>query len=276
MDEYAKLVSGYRDFVNKHKLFRKAAYPTVAYSGEDANPRVTKFGGKYPVLPGESVPKCTVCNHQLMFIVQLYGPALPPTIQGILPQTHRDRLIVLGVCPECLGSSGYDIHVYGPADLDKLAYHDDIGEDWSRPELLYRRRFPRIPNSPPVYDEVDRKRQYMQLTNVTSWTEVDMAPFSSIPAVKQKLEDDHVPANQRLFIAAHDLNMKNGLAATVYGGGWPHFCGGDQTPGDEFGLLLSLCESEAATLEWGEAGTAQIWAGNGAHAGEFVFTCSSH
>jgi hypothetical protein len=37
-----------------------------------------------------------------------------------------------------------------------------------------------------------------------------------------------------------------------------------------------LCASDAATLEWGDAGTAQVWVGSDAHAGEFRFTCASH
>jgi hypothetical protein len=276
MDEYGKVVSGYRDFVVKHKLFRKAAYPNISYTGSDGNPRSTKFGGKYPLLPGEAAPKCPSCDQQLMMVVQVYIPSLPAFVQNALPQPQRDKLLVLGVCPECLGSTGYHIHVYGPADLDKLEYHDDIGENWSRPELLYRRRFPRIPNSPPNYDEVDRQRQFMRFALVGEWNETDMAPYTSVASVKQQLEEDHIPANQRIFIAAHDINMKNGLAATVYLGGWPHFCGQDQTPGDDYVVLLNICESEAATLEWGDAGTAQIWAGTGSHAGEFKFTCSSH
>jgi hypothetical protein len=70
--------------------------------------------------------------------------------------------------------------------------------------------------------------------------------------------------------------MRAGVAAACYVAGWPRFCGDDQTPGDGWVLLLNLCESEIATLEWGDCGTAQLWVGVDEHEGEFRFTCSSH
>jgi hypothetical protein len=276
MDEYGRVVSGYRGFVTKYGLSRKAAYPSIAHGGDDGNPRVTKFGGKYPRLPGEALPKCPSCDQQLMMIVQLYIPSLPAFVQESLPEDQRDKLLVLGVCPECMGSTGYDIRAYGPSDLDSLEYQDDVGEQWTRAEMIYRRRFPRMVNSPQVYDAFDRQRQYMQLRVVSNWTETEMVPYTSVASVREKLEEEQIPINQRIFIAAHDINLKAGVAATVYLGGWAHFCGPDQTPGDDFVVLLSLSESEAASLEWGDAGTAQIWAGTGEHAGEFKFTVSSH
>jgi hypothetical protein len=276
MDEYSQLLSSFRELVTKHNWLRKAAYPIVSYLLTDGNPRSTKFGGKYPLLPGESVPKCPSCDQTMMMIVQLFVPSLPEFVQTQFPSQSRDGLLVLGVCPECLGSSGHSIRVYSGAELDSLVYHDDVGEQWSQPEFQYRRRFPRIPNSPPEFDEVDRRRQFMRFCLVGGWTETEMVPYASSTVVKQRLQEEHQQLSQRTFIAAHDMNMKSGLGATCYIGGWPRFCSDDQSPGENFVLLFSLCESEAASLEWGDAGTAQIWMGINDRAGEFRFTCSSY
>jgi hypothetical protein len=277
MDEYGKVISSYQSFIAKYDLTRKAAYASISHAGTDGNPRISKFGGKYPRLPGEPVPQCSSCQQQLMMIAQLYLPSIPSYILESLPEDQRDKLLVLGVCPECMGSLGYDIRTYASSDLDALEYQDDVGEQWTHADMIYRRRFPRMLNSPQTYDAFDRQRQYMQLRLVSSWIDSEMVPYSSVASVRQKLEEENIPINQRIFIAAHDINLKHGVAATVYLGGWAHFCGGtDQTPGDDFVVLLNLSESEAASLEWGDAGTAQIWAGTGEHAGEFKFTVSSH
>jgi hypothetical protein len=104
-----------------------------------------------------------------MMIVQLFIPSLPDFIQAQFPSQSRDGLLVLGVCPECLEHS---IRVYGGAELDSLVYHDDVGEQWLQPEFQYRRRFPWIPNSPPAFDGVDRRRQFMRFCLVGGWTEI--------------------------------------------------------------------------------------------------------
>jgi hypothetical protein len=275
MDEYTKVVSAFREFVTTHALARPAAYPRLTCL-HDCNPRTTKFGGKYPLLPAESSPACPRCDQPLMMVVQLYVPALPEFIRSQFPDDRRDQLIVVGVCPECLGSDGYRIAAYSGGDLDRLVYRDDVGEKWSRPPLLGLRRFPCIPNSPPVYDCVDERRQYMCFSGVDGWTETECVPDSSVAAVRKKLREEKFGPPERVLIASHDINMENGLAANCYVGGWPRFCGQDQSPGDDFVLLFSLCESEAATLEWGNSGTAQIWMGVAGKAGEFKFTCSSY
>jgi hypothetical protein len=275
MDDYDKMISSFREFVTSSELVRKAAYPTIK-SASDGSPRSTKFGGMYPQLPSESHRKCDLCDQPLMMIVQLYVPTLPDFIQSQFPPQSRDQLIVLGVCPQCLGSNGHYIASYSGDQLDRLVYHPDVGEKWKQREMRNRRRFPQIPNSPPVYDTTDDRRCSMDFCAVGGWVEADMVPNATVTKVRQQLEDAQIEVTERIFIAAHDINMENGLAAVAYLGGWPHFCGEDQSPGSDFVLLLSLCESEAATLEWGNAGTAQIWMGVNSKAGAFKFTCSSY
>jgi hypothetical protein len=274
MEQYTTTLADFGAFVRGAKLVRKAAYSTVSYIN-DGNPRSTKFGGKYPRPPADPHPKCDLCDQPMMMIVQLYVPTLPDFIQAHFPAQARDQLIVLGVCPECLGSGGYSIRAYGAAELDGLAYHDDIGEQWAQPDLQSRRRFPRVTNSPPAYDAVDQRRLYMNFSGVGGWTETEMVPDATVDSVRAKLAEAQVPINERIFIAAHDINMKNGIVANCYLGGWPHYCGEDQTPGDDYVLLLNISESENATLDWGDSGTAQIWMGVKGKAGEFKFTCSS-
>jgi hypothetical protein len=276
MDEYATLLSTFNSVVATHNLTRAAAYPTAAHNLNDGDPRVTKFGGKYPLPPDESPPQCPTCGQTLMMIAQLYIPTLPEFIRSQLPAQFHDSLVVLSVCPECLGSAGYCVRSHASSALDALVYHDDIGSQWSTPEFQYRRRFPRFPNSPQPFDAVDSRRLSMSLSFVGGWIETEMVPHPSNSALREKLEAAGIPLNQRIYLAAHDINMRAGVAAVCYLGGWPRFCGDDQTPGDDWLLLLNLCESDMTTLEWGDCGTAQLWVGVNAHEGEFKFTCSSH
>jgi hypothetical protein len=274
MSEYAATLAEFGAFVREAKLARRAAYATVGYIN-DGNPRTTKFGGRYPRAPGEPAPACGRCEQPLMMVVQLYVPALPGFVQAQVPAAARDSLIVVGVCPECLGAGGYCVRAYGAAELDALVYHDDVGEEWAQPARRSRRRFPRVANSPPAYDAADQRRLAMRFSGVGAWAETEMVPDASVDSVRAKLADARIPATERVFIAAHDINMRNGIAANCYLGGWPRFCGDDQTPGSDYVLLLSICESESATLAWGDAGTAQIWMGVRTKAGDFKFTCSS-
>jgi hypothetical protein len=276
MHEYSTLLSSFESVVAAHSLYRPAAYPILSPLNPDSDPRTTKFGGKYPLLPNTSPPKCPTCDQPLMMIVQLFVPTLPAFIQEQIPASLRDSLIVLAVCPECLGSSGYRIDVYDSDSLDDLVYHEDVGAQWSEPEFQYRRRFPRFPNSPQTFDAVDQRRQRMELRVVAGWTETEMVPHPSNAVLREKLEEANVELNSRVFLAVHDSHIRAGVAATCFVGGWPRFCGKDQTPGEDWVVLLNLCESEAATLEWGDCGTAQIWMGVGENAGQFKFTCSSH
>jgi hypothetical protein len=276
MDEYSTLLSSFQSVISTHNLTRKAAYPTISHSSSDCNPRTTKFGGQYHLPPNASPPQCESCNQTMMMIAQLYIPSLPEFIQSQVPPSLQESLIVLAVCPECLGSSGYQIHIHENSILDNLVYHEDIGSQWSQPEFQYRRRFPRLPNSPQRFDAVDQRRQCMDLRVISGWTETEMVPHPSNSILKEKLEEAKIPMNQRIFLAAHDMNLRAGVAATCYVGGWPRFCGEDQTPGEDWVVLLNLCESDVATLEWGDCGTAQIWMGIREKEGEFKFTCSSH
>jgi hypothetical protein len=276
MDEYGNLLTSFEELITSHSLSRKAAYPTSSSNQTDGNPRTSKFGGKYPLLPNESVPKCLSCDQPLMMVIQLYLPSLPEFVRSQAPSQIQDSLIVLSVCPECLGSSGYRIDAHPSDVLDTLVYHEDVGPKWSEPEFQYRRRFVRFPNSPQPFDAVDQRRRKMELRVIGGWTETEMVPHLTNSELKEALEKAKMPVSSRISLAVHDINIRAGVAGNCYVGGWARFCGDDQTPGENWSLLCNLCESDMATLEWGDCGAAQVWIGVGENAGQFKFTCSTH
>jgi hypothetical protein len=252
MDEYGTLLTSFEAVIASHNLLRKAACPTASTDQADANPRTSKFGGKYPVRPNDSLPKCASCEQTMMMIIQLYIPSLPEFIKTQVPPEIQDSLLVLGVCPECLGSAGYRIDVHHSDVLDTLVYHEDVGPQWSTPEFQYRRRFPRVPNSPQPFDAVDQRRRWMDLRVIGGWNETEMVPHPSNAVLREALEQAKIPVNQRISLAVHDISIRAGVAASCYAGGWPRFCGEDQTPGKNWIVLCNLCESDLATLEWGD------------------------
>lgn len=275
MEAYEEAVSFAKSFIDKHKLFLKCSIPIISEMEDDCNPRVSKFGGKFPYLEDEVIPKCHVCDQFPMMVVQLYVPSLPEYIQDLFPENYKKSLLVLGVCPECLGSNWYHIRVYSEDELDKLVYHEDEGKNWAKPEYHERRNFPRIPFSPQPYDAYDEQRQYFHLCTIVDWKDTEMVPYTSLKTVQDLLKKEGIDNNNRYFLVAHGINMQNNVSGNSYLGGWPHFCNGDQTP-ESYKILLNICESEAATLGWGDCGTAQIWIGFGKNEGKFKFTCSSH
>lgn len=275
MDTYEQAVSFTKSFISKHNLFLRCSTPVVSECEPDCNPRVSKFGGQFPYLDGESVPRCTVCDQFPMMAAQLYVPSLPAYVQELFPERERRSLLVLGICPECLGSHGYHIRSYAEDELDRLVYHADEGRDWARPEYHERRVFPRIPFSPQPYDAYDEQRQYFHHCTVVDWQDSEMVPYTSLRSVQELLKKEGIDNNNRYFLVAHSINMQNNVSGNTYLCGWPHFCDGDQTP-EDFRILLNMCESEAATLGWGDCGTAQLWIGTGKNEGKYMFTCSSH
>ncbi|OHT02771.1 hypothetical protein TRFO_30030 [Tritrichomonas foetus] len=275
MDLYEKIVSNYTNFITKYDLMRKAAVPITSDFEDDGNPRISKIGGKFPYLPNEEISLCNECHQFPMMVAQLYVPSLPDFIQVLFPSDFKNSLIVLSVCPSCLGSKCYNVKAYNESQLDDLEYHDDVGEKWSTPEFLNLRCFNFQPNSPQTYDLIDQKRQYFEFKTITNWNETMMAPYTSVGEVKSLLKKEKIEDNHRTFLAAHEINMKNEIAGNSYLGGWPCFCQEDQTP-EGYKILLNLSESAAATLEWGNSGTAQLWIGVGGNSGKFKFTCSSH
>ena len=276
MDEYSQVLATFSSFIQKHSLTRKAAYATISQMADDGNPRQSKFGGKLPYLPTEDCPKCSSCDQPMMMIVQLFIPSLPDFIQSELSPADRTKLLVLSTCPQCLGLHDSSIRLYDETDLDNLVYHDDIGESWSKEDHQYARTVgPRF-HSPHPFDAFDAQKRWMQFCAVDEWTVCDMVPYMSVEKVKQLMKEDGIEGGQRMTFAAHDFNIKSGVGATCYLGGWPRFCGPDLTPGDDWVLLLSMSESEVASLEWGDAGVAHVWAGTGPNAGQFKFTLSTY
>lgn len=277
MDTYKKAESTYLKFVNDHDLRRKAAIPKIKEDGEDGNPRVTKFGGKYPHLPNEEIPGCSYClQDKLMMVVQLYINDLPEFIKSFFPLDKQDCLLVLGVCPQCMGSHGYHISTYYGDSIDQLEYSDDVGKEWSKESLNSSRCFPHMRASPfSVYDDSIARKQFFELNIIQEWIETEMVPYASNDCIKNLMSNDGIQPNQRMFLIANEINMRNNLTANIYLGGWPMFCEKDQTP-ENMKLLLNITESEAATLEWGNGGNAQIWMSTEENCGKFLFTCSSH
>lgn len=274
MEEYAKVIATFSSFIQKHDLVRKAAYPDISMFGEDCNPRSSKFGGKIPYLPSETCPHCSVCDQDMMMIAQLYLPSLPDFVTENLQEADREKLMVISVCPQCLGTHEYSIKLYSENELDNLVYHDDVGKAWGKPEMQYRRTINPMPNSPFTFDEFDLKKQVMSFAAVGEWKETEMVPYPCLDMVKELMREDGIEANQRMTFAAHEFNMNNSISAASYLGGWPKFYGSDLTPGDHWKIFLTLNESEATTLEWGECGLAQIWVGIGEESGKFKFVVS--
>lgn len=271
-----KIMKEYSDFVKSNNLTRKASIPIISSFEDDCNPRISKFGGKFPYLPTETIKECPNCHQFPMMVAQLYVPTLPGYIQDLFPESLKHSLVVLSICPSCLGSEHYNISTYNETQLNDLIYHDDIGKQWSTPQFIQMRSFNFQPNSPQTYDEIDQQRQYFQFNTITGWKDTEMVPYASVDEVKNLLKESKIDSNSnRVFLVAHEMNMKNEISANSYLGGWPHFCKEDQTP-ENYRILLNLCESPAATLEWGNGGTAQIWIGINENEGKFKFTCSTH
>lgn len=274
MEEYAKVIATFSGFIQKHSLVLKAAYPSVSMFSDDCNPRSSKFGGKIPYLPSEQCPHCSSCDENMMMIAQLYFPSLPDFITEELREEDRDKLLVISVCPRCLGTKEYNIKLYTPDELDSLVYHDDVGELWAKPEMQFRRLLNAIPNSPFTYDEFDMRKQVMSFSAIEEWKETEMVPYPSVDKIRDLMREDGIEPNQRMNFAAHEFNMKSCISAASYLGGWPKFYGKDLTPGEDWKILLTLSESEGASLEWGDCGLAQIWMGTGSEAGNFKFIVS--
>jgi hypothetical protein len=221
-------------------------------------------------LPDEEIPSCKECKEKMMMIVQIFVAELPDFIRSLFREDSQDSLLVLGVCPQCLGSYGYDIRLYKQEELDRLEYIPDVGEKWSSPEMFCSRVAFRRPNSPQSFDAIDRQRQWMAFCQVSSWVVSKMVPSPRIPQVKKLLKNDEMKPSQRLVIASHDINLEHNVIGKCHLGGWPRTCNGF----DNFVLLLSLCESEATSLDWGNCGWAELWIGVGSHLGDFKFTWS--
>ena len=179
MEEYTNLLATFSDFVKRHHLIRRAAYPSESVN-DDCNPRESKFGGKLPYLKSEDCPKCNFCDQEMMMIVQLFIPSLPEFVQSHIREEDREKLLVLCVCPHCLGKHGYSIRLYGSDYLDQLVYHDDIGEEWSKPQYQFARGSSMVPSSPQSFTEFDQRRRWMRFSAVGDWTECDMVPFTSV------------------------------------------------------------------------------------------------
>lgn len=275
MDIYMSILKSYTKFVESNNLTRKASIPIISSFETDGNPRISKIGGKFPYLENETIPECPKCHEIPMMVAQLYVPTLPDYIQRLFPESLQKSLVVLSVCPSCLGSEHYCIHTYDESQLDNLIYHDDVGEKWATPQYNMMRIFNFQPNSPQTYDAIDQQKQYLQFNAITGWKDTEMVPYASVDEVKNLMKGANIEPNNRVFLIAHEINMKNEISGNSYLGGWPHFCQEDQTP-KGYQILLNLCESPAATLEWGNGGTAQLWIGINENEGKFKFTCSTH
>ena len=139
MDIYTKVMREYSDFVKSNNLTRKASIPIISSFEDDCNPRISKIGGKFPYLPDETIQECPKCKQFPMMVAQLYVPSLPLYIQDIFPKSLKQSLIVLSICPSCLGSDYYCVRTYDESQLDSLVYHDDVGKKWSTPQYIMSR-----------------------------------------------------------------------------------------------------------------------------------------
>lgn len=229
----------YRAIIEENNLIRIAAVPNVK-EGDTTNPRVSKFGGSYPYLPEEGTARCHVCNTDNISCCQLYVPSLPQFIQDYFPADKRDGLLVLSLCPECLGMDGYRCSYYQDDVLDKLVYAYIKNSDYDGFE-------PRI---------------------VESWSETKCFPNISVDIYSTLLTSKFGDYD---YDASDELNKENNNPSGTYLGGWPEFVQSDETP-DGMTLLLEMEESEAATLMWGDAGTAQLWMSTGEDFGSFKLT----
>ena len=272
---YDNIVSSFSEFVNSNNLMREASVPVISYFSDDCNPRSSKIGGKFPYLPNEEIPLCSSCKQFPMMALQLYVPSLPEFIIDLFPDDMKQSLVVLSICPSCLGSKGFNVRTYNDEQLDELVYHDDVGKEWSELPLIMQRSFNVGPNSPHTYSQFDMKKQYIQFASIQSWNDTMMAPYPSVDEVKKLMKANHIDTNNRSFLAAHSINMQNKISGCSYLGGWPCFCKKDLTP-EGYKILFNFCESEACSLEWGNGGTAQLWIGTDENSGKFKFTCSSY
>jgi hypothetical protein len=174
-----------------------------------------------------------------------------------------------------MGRFGYKFSVYGPEELDRLIYEEDVGKLWSGTDYIGQREFPRIPDCQQAYETMYAERKFMRFCGISGWTETSCFPDLSTSSIRN-IFSEQFAIDERIILAVAELNIESRIFGNSYLGGWPRLCGNDANDiTHDFDLLLNISESEAASLEWGDTGSAQIWIGTGAHAKELRFTVNS-
>ena len=197
--------------------------------------RASKFGGDIPCLPDDEPEKCH-CGLTYRVCAQIYVPGLPSKIRALFPSRLHDALIVLFICPECL--EPYD----GP--IKQKIYH---GEEIDK--LVYK----------PLSDPKKFDIQNRVFCGYNS--------YFTIPHCAEEMNCSE------LFNIDDDAYCEAGRYKACYFGGHPDYCQGDENPGEDFRLILSIADCNSFTLMWGDAGNAQIWLRND-DSDEFYITWS--
>lgn len=231
-------------FCRRHELYLPAGYPILSKT-DSISPRVSKFGGKLPLLPNSQHPGCAKCGLKMLAMLgQFYIPSLPAFILDDIPPPRRNGLIVFSICPKCLETTHF--RIYSEKELDKLHYYDDVTT-----EVKNMNKFnPRV---------------------ITGWDSIDMVPNSTIDKIFDLCNNENF--NFPVTDVARSLNWSN-TTAKAYLGGWPEFRTSDKTPYG-FKLFLQLEYSNETTFRWGKNGAAQIWYKPDQDFGEFKLTWAS-
>ena len=196
---------------------------------ETNNFEVSKFGGKIPHLPNEEIPTCQECGQKMEVVAQIYVPSLPDFAKNVFPEALKQSLIVLFVCTEDLPFGDWQMvsRVYSQDQIKNLIY-DEPKEDAKIESALFQ-------NYEMLDTYNDTSNDYLEVMGEVD----DLAMEELMRKVRDEIR-----------------------TSKCYFGGFPYYQQGEETPGDNFTLLLNIENDENFSMMWGDGGNAQIWVNN--------------
>jgi hypothetical protein len=221
----------------------RAAYIPVVRHGDCGNPRCVEFGGCIPHDPAAGYPLCPKCQVPVTHVATIYVGSLPDELQGWFPPDERDTVLVVGYCEQCFLDP--PVFCHRKDEIDRLVFSSNFANAQAFNE-------PRV---------VERWIKKISLPDLSALEDVDM---SSVIIQHGQSEIWEAVLGEAGGTVVHG----------TYAGGYPSYVQGSERPAPTCRLLLELCESEASTGMWGDAGTAQLWMDTGENYGFFSVTWS--
>ena len=206
----------------------KDAFYIEAHENEEYGIRVSKFFGKIPCFEDQELPKCQ-CGNLKSPLVQIYVPSLPAKVRALFPSDLQDALIVMFICVECLQwEGGLTTWVFHEDEIDKLLYKEGP-KDYKTHVISGYHQHKQIPSESDDF-------------------------FRNEKLISSEFDGDLVSDARYSFIYKDDIGS--------FFGGFPFYCQGDDNPGRDYKLILSLVDDKSFPFMWGDAGNAQIWLKN--------------
>jgi hypothetical protein len=206
----------------------KPGFSPVCTPSDSKSPKVSKLGGAIPHLPSETLAPCE-CGQQQELLLQLYVPSLPPKVRELFPAFNG--LIVFTYCTECMDSDvTCTTHVYPDNCLSELVF------------------------------EAPKDGAQIEARTINSWKEFTSHDFTSDRAYELNRQSgkDEIEFEQVGHLSRDAAPSKTYLL------GNPWFEQGEYSPGDDFVLLANFSQDNVCTLQWGDAGSGQLWVKKGA------------